>query len=210
MLTWLTRPTPRVIKRLAVAFGVERRLKQYKLALQAALAGASLQAMFFLRRVPVRKVRHAGYRAMGMRLAQTATVHRGVEFRSPRQIEIGEDSVIGFDVILDGRCGITIGRHVNISSHAAIWTMQHDLRDPNFGAHGRPVVIGDWVWLSFRSTVLPGVTVGEGAVVAAGAVVTRDVPSFAIVAGSPARVVGERSPRELNYTLKDDLAPWFV
>ena len=69
--------------------------------------------------------------------------------------------------------------------------------------------IGDWAWLSFRSTILPGVTIGEGAVVAAGAVVTRDVPPYAIVAGIPARVVGER-PRELDYDLNTQAAPWFI
>ena len=70
--------------------------------------------------------------------------------------------------------------------------------------------IGDRAWLSFRATILPGVSVGEGAVVAAGAVVTSDVPPYAIVAGVPARVVGERSPRELSYELGASAAPWFV
>jgi maltose O-acetyltransferase len=72
------------------------------------------------------------------------------------------------------------------------------------------VVVGDHAWLSFRCTVLPGVTIGEGAVVAAGAVVTKDVPRYAIVAGIPARVIGERSPRGLDYDLTLANTPWFV
>jgi acetyltransferase-like isoleucine patch superfamily enzyme len=72
------------------------------------------------------------------------------------------------------------------------------------------VAIGDRAWLSFRCTVLPGVTIGEGAVVAAGAVVTNDVPSYAIVAGVPAHVTGERTPRDLTYELTGTITPWFV
>jgi acetyltransferase-like isoleucine patch superfamily enzyme len=147
---------------------------------------------------------------MGMQLARTACVHRGLEVRAAHNIEVGDGSIVGFDAILDGRSGITIGRHVNMSSGVAIWTLQHDHRDPGFGAIGGAVVIGDRAWLSFRATVLPGVTIGEAAVVAAGAVVTRDVPAYAIVAGVPARVVGERAPRELSYDLRTSAAPWFV
>jgi acetyltransferase-like isoleucine patch superfamily enzyme len=206
----LRRPTPRAVKRLAIALGIEPGLKRFKAGVRGAEAGVRLQGAFFVAHFPVRKARHAVYRRMGVRLGRGARVHRGVEIRDPAQIEIGEGSVIGFDAILDGRRGIRIGRQVNISSAAAIWTMEHDPNDPNFGAHGAPVVIGDRAWLSFRCVVLPGVTVGEGAVVAAGAVVTRDVAPYAIVAGVPARVVGERSPRALTYTLEDELTPWFV
>jgi acetyltransferase-like isoleucine patch superfamily enzyme len=147
---------------------------------------------------------------MGLQLERGAVVHRGLELRAASRIRIGEGSVIGFDSILDGRAGLDIGRHVNVSSSVAIWTLEHDHRDPYFGARGAPVVVGDRAWLSFRCTVLPGVTIGEGAVVAAGAVVTKDVPSFAIVAGVPAVVVGERSSRELTYELTDTVVPWFV
>jgi maltose O-acetyltransferase len=67
------------------------------------------------------------------------------------------------------------------------------------------VVIGDHAWIGYRALVLPGVTIGEGGVVAAGAVVTKDVPPYAIVAGNPARVVGQRT-RDLTYEL--DYRPW--
>jgi acetyltransferase-like isoleucine patch superfamily enzyme len=147
---------------------------------------------------------------MGVRLGRGALVHRGLELRAPTRVRIGAGSVIGFDAILDGRKGIEIGRQVNISSSVAIWTLQHDHRDPQFRARGGPVVIGDRAWLSFRCTVLPGVTIGEGAVVAAGAVVTKDVPRYAIVGGVPASVIGERSPRELTYDLTKAAVPWFV
>jgi acetyltransferase-like isoleucine patch superfamily enzyme len=211
MTTRTARPTPAWVKQAATAFGVTEPLQRLKLASRAARAGAGFQLGFVIAHLPARTLRHRIYRLMGMRLAQSACIHRGLEVRRPENVEIGEGSVIGFDCILDGRERILIGREVNLSSQAALWTLQHDHRDASeFKSVGGPIVVGDRAWISFRATVLPGVTVGEGAVVAAGAVVTRDVPAYAIVAGVPARVVGQRSPSELTYELQDGSEPWFV
>jgi acetyltransferase-like isoleucine patch superfamily enzyme len=68
---------------------------------------------------------------------------------------------------------------------------------------GGPVEIGPRAWIAYQAIVLPGLRIGEGAVVAAGSVVSRDVEPFAIVAGSPARKVGERNP-DLRYHLSFD------
>jgi acetyltransferase-like isoleucine patch superfamily enzyme len=208
--TRTARPTPTWVKRAAATFGVTGPLQRLKLASRAARAGAAFQLSFVIAHLPARTLRHRIYRLMGMQLARGACIHRGLEVRRPDNVEIGEGSVIGFDCILDGRERILIGREVNLSSQAALWTLQHNHRDAEFHSVGGPIVVGDRAWISFRATVLPGVTVGEGAVVAAGAVVTRDVPAYAIVAGVPARVVGERSPRELTYELQDGSEPWFV
>jgi acetyltransferase-like isoleucine patch superfamily enzyme len=210
VLSFLIGPTSPVVKRWAATLRIDGPLKRVKRSLWSAQQGAALEVAFLVARLPVRTLRHVAYRSLGMRIGKQALIHRGVEIRNPGQVEVGEDSVIGFDSILDGRFGIKIGRHVNVSSQVAVWTVQHDHRDPGFGAVGASVNIGDRAWLSFRCTVLPGVTVGEGAVVAAGAVVTRDVPPYAIVAGVPARVVAQRSPRELSYRLNQGTAPWFV
>ncbi len=203
-------PTPEPVKRLAAALGLTEELKRAKLTLRSAQSGATLQSAFLVAHLPLRKLRHLAYRRMGMRLGVNTCVHRGVEVRDAWNIEVGEGSIIGFDCILDGRSGIRIGRHVNLSSDVALWTVQHDHRDPDFGTVGGPIVIGDRAWISFRSTVLPGVTIGDGAVVAAGAVVTRDIPPYTIVAGMPARPVGRRAPRPLAYELYDGKEPWFV
>jgi acetyltransferase-like isoleucine patch superfamily enzyme len=94
---------------------------------------------------------------------------------------------------MDARGGLKIGSHCNISAEAAIWTAEHDIQSPEFAMTQAPVVIGDRAWICFRATVLPGVNIGEGSVVAAGAVVTRDVPPFSLAGGVPARVVGKRA-----------------
>ncbi len=205
----LDKPTPERAKQLAAALGVEQELKLLKASAYAAREGAQLQAGLWIGHLPARRVRHRLYRRMGMQIAPGACIHRGLELRAARNVRIGEGSVVGFDAILDGRAGIEIGRYVNLSSSVAIWTVQHDHRDPQFHVRGAPVAIGDRAWLSFRCTVLPGVTVGEGAVVATGAVVTKDVPAYAIVGGVPASVIGERS-RELTYERGKGFFPWFI
>ena len=79
--------------------------------------------------------------------------------------------------------------------------------DPGFRAIAQPVIIEDYVFIGPRAIILPGVTLGKGAVVAAGAVVTKDVEPFSIVGGVPAKVIGEREPKELHYRL--GRAAWF-
>jgi acetyltransferase-like isoleucine patch superfamily enzyme len=206
----ITATTPSVVKRAARALGVTEPLRRLKGGLGPLVLGLELQVAFVVSHLPARRLRHAVFARMGLTLGPGALIHRGVEVRNPRRVTIGEGSVIGFDAILDGRHGIEIGRRVNVSSQAAIWTMQHDFRRADFAAVGASVRIEDFVWLSFRSVILPGVTVGRGAIVAAGAVVTRDVPPMAIVAGVPARVVGERPDVGLDYSLSDAAVPWFI
>ena len=107
------------------------------------------------------------------------------------------------DCHLDGRGGeLNIGEDVDIGPWTHIWTLQHDPNDPNHGTKEGAVTIGDHVWIASRATILPGVTIGRGAVVACGSVVTKNVPELAIVAGIPAKVIGERKnplKYELNY-----------
>jgi acetyltransferase-like isoleucine patch superfamily enzyme len=152
--------------------------------------------------LPAQGLRLAVYRAAGVRLGPRVVIYGGAEIREPKGISIGEGSVIGHRAILDGRGGLSIGKHVNLSTGVWLWTLEHDPADPAFGVKGGPIVIEDHVWLSAGVQVLTGVTVGEGAVVAAGSVVTKDVPPFTIVGGVPGRAIGER-PRGLAYSPGD-------
>lgn len=153
--------------------------------------------------VPSHRLRKAGLRLYRAKIAPDALLYHGFWIFGPSKLAIGSSSVIGDHAILDAREGLTIGQNVNLSTNVAIWTGQHDYQSPDFAYEGGPVVIGDRAWLSFRSTILPGVTIGEGAVVAAGAVVTKDVPPFTIVAGIPAKAIGTRN-RDLRYNLVKD------
>jgi acetyltransferase-like isoleucine patch superfamily enzyme len=142
---------------------------------------------------------------LGLKIGPGAALHMHC-FITGRRISVGERTVINRGCYLDGRGGLTLGSDVSVSPDCYLLSLTHDPRDPGFAAQARPVSIGDRAWIGARALILPGVTVGEGAIVGAGAVVTRDVEPFAIVAGNPARKVGER-PRDLAYALS--YFPWF-
>ena len=150
--------------------------------------------------IPSQTIRKGLLRACGARIARNVRLYHGFEVRKPQNLEIASGTVIGTGAILDARAGIRIGKNVNFSSEVAIWTVQHDPQSRNFGSKLAPVRIEDNAWISFRAVILPGVTVFEGAVVAAGAIVTKDVPPYTISAGVPAHVIGTRI-RNLEYDL---------
>jgi acetyltransferase-like isoleucine patch superfamily enzyme len=159
-------------------------------------------ALRFVGKMPGNSVRLFIYRhAFGMKIAKGVRIEGGCTIWGPKRITIGMGTVINRDVLLDGRFPLTIGNHVCVSIQSVILTLEHDLSDPNFRGLGAPVSLGDRVYLGTRTVVLPGVSIGENAAVAAGAVVTKDVPAAAIVGGVPARPMGAR-PQNLDYKLR--------
>jgi acetyltransferase-like isoleucine patch superfamily enzyme len=185
-------------------------LRYIRREMTLARAGGLWVTSSIIARIPSRILRHALYRnVLRLDLASTAKIHKGLEILSAENVHIGPGTIIGQDALLDGRKGIHLGSNVNLGGEVAIFTLQHDVRSSTFSTIGGPVTVGDRAWLSFRTTILPGVTIGEGAVVAAGAVVTKDVPAYTIVAGIPAKVISDR-PRNLTYDLRRSRAPWFV
>jgi len=157
--------------------------------------------------LPSHHLRRFFYRLAGIKIGKGSTIHMGARFYDPRNISIGEDSIIGEEVVLDGRDKLLIGNHVDIASQVMIYNSEHDVNDSNFSAKNAPVFIEDYVFIGPRAIILPGVKIGKGAVVAAGAVVTKDVPPFAIVGGVPAKIIGERKIKNLSYKL--GRARWF-
>jgi acetyltransferase-like isoleucine patch superfamily enzyme len=154
-------------------------------------------------------------RILGIKMGQQAVVHMGCFMWSytPRHvrnngIEFGDHSYINRGCCIDIRGPLTIGKNVSISPEVMILTAAHDANDPSFPVHHRPVVIDDYVWIGSRAVILPGVTLGRGCVVAAGAVVSRDVQPLEIVAGVPARPVGVREESATVYVL-DGQPPLF-
>lgn len=152
--------------------------------------------------IPSHRLRNCIYRhVFRVKMGKKVVIYHGAEIREPFRLQLGEGTIIGDNAILDARYGIHIGKNVNASSNISIWTEQHDHRDPWFRCNPErlgPVTVGDRVWIGPNVIILPTVTIGEGAVLAAGAVVTGDVEPFAIVGGIPARKIGERN-HELRY-----------
>lgn len=156
---------------------------------------------------PSHHVRRFFYRLAGVKIGSGSTLHMGARFYKPGNIVIGKDTIVGEFAVLDGRAKLSIGDHVDIASEVMIYNSQHDIKSDDFHATSDPVIIEDYVFIGPRAIILPGIKVGKGAVVAAGAVVTKDVNPFEIVGGVPAKVIGERENKTPNYKL--GRAAWF-
>ncbi|MFH1792018.1 MAG: acyltransferase [Patescibacteria group bacterium] len=160
-----------------------------------------LMVLRWVGHIPLHIVRRFFYRLAGIKIGKKATIHMWASFFQPKNIIIGEGSIIGDHSFLDGRALLTIGKNVDIASSVMIYNSEHDLESETFSAKEEKVQIGDYVFIGPRAIILPGVTIEKGAIVAAGAVVTKDVPEFTIVGGVPAEVISERKNRQLNYKL---------
>jgi acetyltransferase-like isoleucine patch superfamily enzyme len=167
--------------------------------------GLQLFMIFLVGRVPIHSFRIMTYRHFfGVTIGSSTAIHWRTVFFAPDGVTIGDHSIVGNDCFLDGRRTLAIGRNVNISGHVQIYTLEHDPQDPDFGVKGGAVIIRDRAYIGTRALILPGVTIGLGAVVAAGAVVTKDVPDYTIVGGVPAKPIGSRTENlryELDYHL---------
>lgn len=176
--------------------------------------------------IPSHTVRLLLYRHIfRMKIGKDSSIHWLARFNKPTGIEIGHNSIIGNDAFLDGRSyrvwqtkenrllgyikdffspserPVKIGNNVSIAGEVRMYTMQHDIDDPDFREVGAPVVIDDYAVIGTRVTLLPGVHIGKGAVVATGAVVTHDVEPYSVVGGVPAKHIRYRS-KDLRYTLR--------
>lgn len=162
--------------------------------------------------IPSHHIRNFIYRRIFLvQMEQKVIICWGAEIRCPGKLKIGKGSIIGDKALLDARNGISIGKNVSFSSNISIYTEQHDHRDPMFRCNSSDafsVNIGDRAWIGPNAIILHGVHIGEGAVVAAGSVVTKDVPPFTIVAGVPARKIGLRN-KNLCYNFDGKPIPFF-
>ena len=145
-----------------------------------------------------------------MSIGKNVVIYGGFEIRSPWNIQIGDGTIIGDECKLDGRKGIKIGKNVNLSTGVWIWTEQHDVNDLYFRCNSKvgSVIIGDRVWLSARTVILPNIEISEGAVIAAGCVVTKDCDSFTIYGGVPGKRIGHRNEK-VCYEFDGSFTPFF-
>lgn len=160
--------------------------------------------LFFLRLVgwiPLHTIRVIFYKLDGVKIGRNAHIHMGTQFFNPRNVEIGDGTIVGQNAFLDGRDKLKIGKHVDIASDVLIYNSEHDINSNDFAPIHAPVEIGDYAFIGPRAIILPGVHIAKGSVVAAGAVVTKDTEEFDIVGGVPAKAIGKRKNTDPNYVL---------
>jgi maltose O-acetyltransferase len=142
------------------------------------------------------RLRTAIYRLAGIRIGPRTSVFGRLTITGPgpvhERLYIGADCIINAPLFLDLSAEIRIGDRVSIGHHTVFVTAHHDIGPPEFRAGvntGRAIVVEEGCWIAARSTILPGVTVGQSSVVASGAVVARSVAGNSLVGGVPARLI---------------------
>ncbi len=150
--------------------------------------------------IPIHTIRKLFYLLSGVKMPFNSTIHMGANFFNPNGVTIGQDTIVGGNCFLDGRAPLTIGSHVGIATDVMIYNDEHDINSPDYGNSFGPVTINDYVFIGPRVIILPNITIGKGAVVAAGAVVTKDIPEYEIWGGVPAKKINDR-PQDLHYRL---------
>lgn len=165
---------------------------------------------YLVNRVPSNWFRVNYYRRVcGMKIGRDTAILLDARFTGDKlhEIEIGDNVSIPPGAFFVCGAPIKIGNDVTFGHRVSLYTSDHDPDDPAFTRRNAAIVIEDWAFIASQAMILKGVTIGRGAVVAAGSVVTQDVAPYAIVAGNPARVVRDRGTRE--FTNKNRGAPLF-
>lgn len=128
--------------------------------------------------------------------AETHSIYSTAEIWAPWNLELGDNVALSQHANIYAVDKISIGNNSVISREAFLCTASHDISSPIMELTTAPITIGANCWVCARAMILPGVTIGDGAVVAAGAVVTKDVEPWTVVGGNPARFIKKRELRE--------------
>ena len=146
--------------------------------------------------LPFSSVKVAVLRAFGARIGKGVYIKPGVQIKFPWYLSVGDYCWLGENVWIDNLAPVTIGSSVCVSQGAYLCTGNHDWSSRNMKLFRKSISLCDGSWVGARSVVLPGTVVGLGAVVAAGSVITKNVPAGHIWAGNPACYVRDRIMRE--------------
>jgi acetyltransferase-like isoleucine patch superfamily enzyme len=151
--------------------------------------------------IPIHFVRKIFYLISGVKMPFNSNIYMGANFFNPAGVTIGHDSLVGSNCFLDGRAPLTIGNHTSLASDVLIYNDEHNINSADYENSFGPVTIKDYVFIGPRAIILPNVTIGKGAVVAAGAVVTKDIPDFEVWGGVPAKKISDRQITNPGYRL---------
>jgi acetyltransferase-like isoleucine patch superfamily enzyme len=138
-------------------------------------------------------------RLLGAEIGKDVFIGARVWIRTPENLSVGDRTKLRGSIVVDSHLPVRFGHDVLVEEHTALLSCEHDVNSPTFQWTGGPLTIGDHAWLPRQVTVLPGAHIGEGAVVGAGSIVTRPVAPYTIVAGNPARKIGDRQRYPYRY-----------
>lgn len=157
---------------------------------------------YLITAVPSHRIRLWYYaHIMKFKIGKGSYIFMGCRFDCSENFQMGVNSVINANCRIDTRGSVCIGENVSISSDVIILTSDHNMDTPNLQGRNRMVIIEDFVWIGTRAMIMPGVRIRSGAIVAAGAVVTKDVQAYSVVAGVPAKPFKQRPHQgSLTYT----------
>lgn len=146
----------------------------------------------------------------GAKVGENPNVYSGVWIRPIRGLTLGDNVSIGKNVLITTAGGVTVGSNVLVGHGSKIISANHIIPEGTAsirfsGHHCQPVVIEDDVWIAAQVVILPGVRIGRGAVVAAGAVVNEDIQPFTVVGGVPARLIRNRVEPDTNIDVQGEL-----
>lgn len=151
--------------------------------------------------IPIYSFRKFYLKLLRAKLGKNCFIGKHCDIRLPFRLEVGKNSVINKKCVVDMRGGtIHLEDNVDIAQETNLWTLEHDVNNQKHDVKKGDIWIQHHVWIGSRCTILPGVTIGYGSVVACGAVVTKDVPPLSIVGGVPAKVICRRE-NECSYYL---------
>lgn len=148
--------------------------------------------------IPFYFIRKNLLKIFGIKIGKHSLLDMGIYYKSPDKLSIGNNSHINRKCMLDARGTVIIGNNVSIFHRVTICSAGHDYNSPDFTYTTSPIIIEDNVWIGLNAIILQGVKIKEGAVIAAGSIVTKDVDAYSIYAGIPAKKIGERN-RKINY-----------
>ena len=135
-------------------------------------------------------------RIFGARIGRNCHIYPRATIWAPWNLECGDEVGVGDNTILYNQAPITLGRRVVISQGAHLCTGTHDYETEGFPVRSAPIIVGSQAWIAAEAFVLPGVSIGEGCIVGARSVVTKDLPAWHVCVGHPCKAL--RSRREID------------
>jgi acetyltransferase-like isoleucine patch superfamily enzyme len=181
-------------------------MKLFEIKNQRAMIAIALHNLVY-NLLPFFAIKNLYLRLTGTKIGTSSYIHTWVRFTIPGRLKLGDNCTINFGCHLDVRGDLEIGNNVMIGHNCKLYTCGHDIDDDDFGGIDGKITIGDNVVIFPNALIMPGVNIGDKAVILNGAVVTKDVAPSAVVGGNPARLIRQRKC-EPKYKL--DYKYWFI